>query len=520
MVASVSEFPSQRALAARSSPKTVMKHTYHDDKPARKDTIPDNGESIDVYLDEIARIPTLSNEDEVKLACRLDDERKRIRALAFASHEGLRRIEAIVATICRKPSTLDQYVRARGNREARERVLDGLRAVHETLTPLVDALPEPLPDPLAERSRRLARRDARPNGSGNGRVNGNGNGHPENGHAENGHPENGHPENGHTENGHAAGNEPAANGNGNGTAQATNGNGNGHDAAPTASSIEAIANELSAFDFHMPVVRTLIDDVERNAPAGGALRGALDAYAESIRGLTESHLGIVVKVGRRIPANGLPFADIVQEGNTGLLRAADRFTATDGPFDEFARDAIQDAMRRFTREYGRIIRVPAAQLKLLRALGEYQRTFLGAEGREPDEVESAAHLGVTVEEIRVLERLERAPSSLDEPTDDEESASLGEMLEDPSQPTPLASTHETLLRRRLAEALRTLSVRERNVLRLRFGLGRCRPHTLPEVAEVLRVSPSRARKLQSNAFRKLQNSALRAELEALLDDAD
>ncbi len=281
---------------------------------------------------------------------------------------------------------------------------------------------------------------------------------------------------------------------------------------------DAVADALAEVEFHMSWFRPVLENVLGTTNGASCrIREALALYQEAARELGSRHLGLVVQIAKRTQARGLPVSDLVQEGNTGLLLAVDRYSPEVGSFADYAKAPIQEAIRKYINDQSRLFRIPAALLKAIKKLTRFRLDYQDEHGRAPTLEEETRELRMTGDEIGLIDRLDRAPVSIDEPLDGEEMNFVGDLLEDTKLVSPLNDLERGLLQRRIDEMLQSLSVRERHVLRLRFGLCETRPHTVNEIAEKLRVSAGRVKKLQTNALRKLRESDNLAELEAFLE---
>jgi RNA polymerase primary sigma factor len=230
------------------------------------------------------------------------------------------------------------------------------------------------------------------------------------------------------------------------------------------------------------------------------------AYLRARDQLVEANLRLVVSLAKRYRGRGLGFADLIQEGNSGLMRAVDKFDYGLGfKFGTYATWWIRQGITRALADQGRTVRIPCHQVSLLGAIERVRGELTVRLGREPDHDDVAAVLGVPAEDVRVLRTAGRPPVSLDEPVsgDSGEDALQG-LLGDPSSVNPGENVDRNLLKERVAEVLRCLSPRDREVLELRYGLRDGLPRTLDEVAQVFGVTRERVRQLESRAIIKLR----------------
>jgi RNA polymerase primary sigma factor len=221
--------------------------------------------------------------------------------------------------------------------------------------------------------------------------------------------------------------------------------------------------------------------------------------------LAEANLRLVVAIAKRYRGRGLAFADLIQEGNRGLMRAVDKFEHRLGfKFGTYATWWIRQGIQRALADHARTVRVPCHQVALLAAIDRVRGELLGEIGREPTVEEIAKVLGTTVEETRSLRAVSRHPVSIHEPLGDDGERALGEFLDDPSAANPGLDADQNLLRERICEVLRSLTPREREVIELRFGLKDGQPRTLDEVAKCYGITRERIRQIEARSLVKLR----------------
>ncbi len=241
-------------------------------------------------------------------------------------------------------------------------------------------------------------------------------------------------------------------------------------------------------------------------------------YEQAKRDLSGGNLRLVVSIAKKYRNRGLSFLDLIQEGNTGLMRAVDKYEYRRGfKFSTYATWWIRQAITRAIADQARTIRIPVHMIETMSKLRNVSKKLLQDLGREPTIEETAKAAGISYEETKRVLKISRHPISLDRPVGEGEDSYFGDFIEDDSVESPVSAATNEMLKDKIENVLKTLTYREREIIKLRYGLGDGYTYTLEEVGRIFKVTRERVRQIEAKAVRKLQHPVRSRQLEGFLD---
>ena len=262
--------------------------------------------------------------------------------------------------------------------------------------------------------------------------------------------------------------------------------------------------------------------LETSLPLGERLRSiqrVFTEYEDAKRNLSGGNLRLVVSIAKKYRNRGLSFLDIIQEGNTGLMRAVDKYEYKRGyKFSTYATWWIRQAITRAIADHARTIRIPVHMIETMSRLRNISKELLQDMGREPTIEEIAKKAQMPVSEARRVLKISRHPISLDRPVGESEDSYFGDFIEDDTADSPVSTAGGGMLKDRVEEVLKTLTYREREIIKLRYGIGDGYTYTLEEVGKIFKVTRERVRQVEAKAIRKLQHPVRARKLEGFLEN--
>jgi len=289
--------------------------------------------------------------------------------------------------------------------------------------------------------------------------------------------------------------------------------------------VESLRGQRSAKEDRANLEKELFDFMEITLEEPASIRKRVEIvktrfneYEDAKRALSGGNLRLVVSIAKKYRNRGLSFLDLIQEGNTGLMRAVDKYEYRRGyKFSTYATWWIRQAITRAIADQARTIRIPVHMIETMSKLRNVSKKLLQEIGREPTIEEVAKAACISNEEARRVLKISRHPISLDRPVGETEDSYFGDFIEDDTCESPVNAATQEMLKDKIEHVLKTLTYREREIIKLRYGLGDGYTYTLEEVGRIFKVTRERVRQIEAKAVRKLQHPVRSRQLEGFLD---
>ena len=282
-----------------------------------------------------------------------------------------------------------------------------------------------------------------------------------------------------------------------------------------AEDVEVMKEELEG------LIDLVLEEPDMLKLRGKSIQKVFNDYEQAKRNLSGGNLRLVVSIAKKYRNRGLSFLDIIQEGNTGLMRAVDKYEYRRGyKFSTYATWWIRQAITRAIADHARTIRIPVHMIETMSRLRNISKRLVQSLGREPAIEEIAKEAEMNISEARRVLKISRHPISLDRPVGESEDSYFGDFIQDDTAESPIETAGTEMLKDRIEEVLKTLTYREREIIKLRYGIGDGYTYTLEEVGRIFKVTRERVRQVEAKAIRKLQHPVRSRKLEGFLDGPD
>ncbi len=267
------------------------------------------------------------------------------------------------------------------------------------------------------------------------------------------------------------------------------------------------------------IVLELVETPDQIAIRGNLMDKRYEGYQTAKKKLSAGNLRLVVSIAKKYRHRGLTFLDLIQEGNTGLMKAVEKYEYRRGyKFSTYATWWIRQAITRAIADQARTIRIPVHMIETMSKLRKIAKQLIQELGREPSIEELAIDANISIAEARRVLKIGKQPVSLDRPIGDSDDSYLGDFIEDKSAESPVSVASYEMLKDKMEQVLHTLTYREREIIRLRYGIGDGYTYTLEEVGRKFKVTRERVRQIEAKALRKLQHPVRSRKLEGFLEE--